>query len=173
MRYLAVAAAALLLAGPAAAGSGFALYDLQTDLARASRNVYGDVQAKPHAALAGHGTLARCAAWCRFGAGWLAFRTEPRLQAADVSAAAMRFTKRKGWVVELSLRPIAQRRWAAFAQRLRAAAAERGVPDVLVVVAAGQVAAAPYSSQVGFAHGRVTLTGFSRASADALVKSLA
>jgi hypothetical protein len=77
-----------------------------------------------------------------------------------------------GWTVVVSLHAGAQRRWAAFAQRVAAVGRERGVPDVLVVVARGEIAAAPLSTEVVAAHGGVTLSGFSRASAKALVSAL-
>src|SRR3954469_25841682 len=97
MRAFAVLLAVLAFAAPAAAaGPRFALFDLQTDLAQASRNSYGDVEVGPRSALAGHGTLVQCAAWCRFGDGWLAFRADPHLQAADVSAATAALSTRRG-----------------------------------------------------------------------------
>jgi hypothetical protein len=173
MRLFAVALAFLTLAGPAAAaGPQFGLYDLHTDLAGASRNTYGDVQVKPRAALAGKGTLALCGASCRFGAGWLAFRATPHLAAADVSAAQASYSRRLGWHVALTLRPAAQRRWAVFAARIAVGGKSRGVPDVLVVVANGTIAASPLASQVSARHGILTLTGFSRASARAVAKLL-
>jgi hypothetical protein len=173
MRLFAVLLLVLAFAAPAAAaGPRFALFDLQTDLAKASRNAFGDVETGNRDSLAGHGTLARCAAWCRFGDGWLAFNRKPQLGHADVTDASVAFSKRRGWIVELSLRPAARARWSAFAQRAAAVEKQRGVPDVLVVVAAGQIAATPYTSQITSRNGRLTLTGFSRASANALLKSL-
>ena len=173
MRAFAAVLAVLAFAAPAAAaGPRFAVFDLQTDLAQASRNSFGDVAVGPRTALAGHGTLVQCAAWCRFGDGWLAFRADPHLQAADVAGAAARYSKRQGWMVELSLRAGARTRWSAFAKQVAAGEKQRGVPDLLVVVARGQVAALPYTSHITWSNGRVTLTGFSRASARALVRSL-
>src|ERR671923_21921 len=106
MRCLAAAVVALLLtAAPAAAAAPrFALWDLQSDLANASRNEYGDVAVKQAAALQGKGTLVRCGTWCRFGSGWLAFSKPARLSTADVSSASVRYTKHQGWTVQLSLR---------------------------------------------------------------------
>ena len=173
MRLLTVLLCALALAGPAAAAApSFGVFDLQTDLAAASRNTYGDVAVKPRAAVAGHGVLAHCGSSCRFGSGWLAFSVPPALTRADVTAARVQFSKRAGWTVALSLRPAAQARWAAFARRVAFAGRHRGVPDVLVVVARGEVAAAPLASEVVTTHGRVTLSGFSRASARALASAL-
>jgi hypothetical protein len=174
MRLLAVAFAALALVGPAAAAAPrFALFDLQSDLAHVSRNPYGDVAVKPLAALRGKGALVRCATWCRFGDGWLAFSQEPRLTAGDVAAASVRYTKRQGWTVRVSLRSSARTRWSTFARNVTSQARLKGVPDVLVVVAGGQVAASPLATQVSSSPGGVvTLTGFSQASAKALAKLL-
>jgi hypothetical protein len=173
MRVLAITFAALALAGPAVAATPrFALYDLQSDLAHASRNEYGDVLVKPLPRVAGKGTAVRCGPACRFGAGWLAFAAKPHLAPADVARAKAGYSKHDGWTVELSLRPRAVARWDAFRERTAAAAKLRGVPDVLVVVAGGQIAAAPLASEVATSHGAVTLTGFSRASAKSLARLL-
>lgn len=175
MRRLALPLVVLALAAPASAAAApprFALWDLQTDLSTASRNVYGDVDAKPLAAVATRGTPVHCAAWCRFGSGWLAFRTAPRLDAADVAGARVAYARRKGWFVDLTLRPAAAPRWAAFAAHVRNGTRLRGVPDVLVVVAGGQIAAAPLATEVTSARGVVTLTGFSRPGAKALARLL-
>jgi hypothetical protein len=173
MRLLTVLLCALALAGPAAAAAPpFGVFDLQSDLAAVSHNTYGDVAVKPRAAVTGHGVLAHCGAWCRFGSGWLAFGVKPALGAADVTAARVQFSKRTGWTVALSLRPAAQARWAAFARRVAFAGRHRGVPDVLVVVAGGEIAAAPLATEVATTHGGVTLSGFSRASARAVASAL-
>ena len=174
MRRLALPLVVLALAAPASAAAAprFALWDLQTDLSTASRNVYGDVDVKPLGAVATRGTAVRCGAWCRFGSGWLAFRTAPRLDAADVAGARVAYARRKGWFVDLTLRPAAAPRWAAFAAHVRNGTKLRGVPDVLVVVAGGQIAASPLATQVTSARGVVTLTGFSRAGATALARLL-
>jgi hypothetical protein len=169
MRILAISLAALALAGPAAASTpSFGVFDLQTDLAAASHNAYGDVAAKPRAAVTGHGTVVRCGSWCRFGKGWLAFAVKPALSRGDVSSARVRYSKHMGWTVVVSLHPAAQTRWAAFAKRVAFAGKHRGVPDVLIVVTRGEIAAAPLSTEVTAARGSVTLSGFSRASAKAL-----
>lgn len=173
MRLIVVTLAALSLAGPAAAATpSFGVFDLQSDLAPASHNAYGDVAVKPLAAVEGHGFLAHCGASCRFGSGWLAFGVKPALTRADVTAARVQFSKRKGWTVALSLRPAAQTRWAAFARRVAFAGKHRGVPDVLVVVARGEITAAPLSTEVAAGHGGVTLSGFSRTSARAVASAL-
>lgn len=161
-----------LAGAAAAAGPRFALFDLQSDLSHASRNPYGDVRVRPLAQVAGKGTLVRCGASCRFGSGWLVFRAAPHLSAADVSAAHAGYSKRLGWNVALALRPAAAARWRLFAKHVAAGTKLRGVPDVLVVVAGGQVAASPFATQVSSASGTVTLTGFSRSSATALARLL-
>jgi hypothetical protein len=176
MKRLSVLLALAALALPAAASAAtprFAVYVLQTDLSHASRNTYGDVQVKPRAAVAGKGTVVECADWCRFGAGWLAFKpAAARLGSPDVSTAAVRYTKHKGWTVRLTLTRPAASKWTRLGRQLRTGEKLRGVPDVLVVVAGGQVAASPYASQVSAAGGVLTLTGFSRASAKALAANL-
>jgi hypothetical protein len=175
MQRLCVVLLVLLFAVPATASAAtprFAVYDLQTDLAHASRNTYGDIQVKPRADLTGKGTLVRCATWCRFGSGWLAFRAQPRLTPADVSAPTVRYTKHKGWTVRVALDRAAAAKWTRLARNLRQDTKLAGVPAVLVVVADGQVAAAPYSTQVSASGGVLTLTGFSRASAKALQNTL-
>lgn len=175
MRILGAILAALVLAGPAGAAAPsprFALWDLQTDLAHASRNPFGDVAVKPRAALAGTGTLVRCGSSCRFGAGWLAFHARPRLDAGDVRAARVVYGRRSGWTVHVTLRPHATRSWTAFARDVTTRARRRGVPDVLVVSAGGVVAATPLGSTVTTHDREVVLTGFSRSSAKALAAVL-
>lgn len=173
MRLIVVTFAALSLAGPAVAATPpFGVFDLQSDLAASSHNGFGDVAVKPRAAVEGHGFLAHCGSSCRFGSGWLAFAVKPALTRRDVTAARVHFSKRAGWTVALSLRPAARARWASFARRVAVAGRRRGVPDVLVVVARGEIAAAPLSTEVTAAHGGVTLSGFSRASARLLASAL-
>jgi hypothetical protein len=173
MRLVCVLAAALALAAPAAGATPrFALFDLKSDLAHASRNAFGDVAVRPRAALAGRGTLVECGTWCRLGAGWLAFARRPHLAGGDVSAARVRYSPRRGWTVRLTLRPGARGRWAAFVRGLGESAKLAGVPDVLVVVADGRVAATPLASEVSTARGVVTIAGFSRGSANALLAAL-
>jgi hypothetical protein len=168
-----VLAAALALAAPAAgAVPRFALFDLKSDLAHASRNAFGDVRVRPRAALAGRGTRVECGAWCRFGAGWLAFSGRPHLAPPDVAAAGLRYSPRRGWTVRLALRPGARVRWAAFVRGLDESARLAGVPDVLVLVADGRVAATPLASQVSTARGVVTIAGFTKASATAVARAL-
>jgi hypothetical protein len=173
MRLLAITLAALALAGPAAAATPrFAVYDLQHDLAAASKNDFGDVAVKPRAQLAGKGTLVRCGTWCRFGAGWLAFRSRTVLAPGDASSAKTRWSKKAGWTVHVTLSAAGRRSWTAYGRAAKSADRKNGVPDVLVVVAGGQVAAAPLTTQVHATSGVLVLTGFSRASAKALAAAL-
>ena len=166
MRLLASSLAALALSPP------FAVWDLQADLAKVSHNAFGDVAVRPHAAVAGHGSVVRCGAWCRFGDGWLAFAARPALGRADVSRATPRLDRGKGWTVELRLTRAGWARWQTFSRRAERRGARRGVPDVLIVTTSGQVAATPIASQVSAARGSVTLTGFTRASARAVARAV-
>jgi hypothetical protein len=172
-RVLSVLLATLALAGPAAASTPrFGLWDLQVDLAHASRNAYGDVAAKPRAALSGKGTLVRCGTWCRLGPGWLAFHAKPRLAAADVRAAQVVYSKRLGWTVRATLTRAGLVGWTAFEREAALRARQRGVPDVLVVAAGSDVAATPLVSAVAASHGELVVTGFSRASAKAFAAAI-
>src|SRR5580765_439732 len=79
MRILGVLVVMLALAGPASAATPrFGIFDLQSDLANASKNDFGDVKVASRelslAAKAPDATLVRCARDCRFGPGWLASR---------------------------------------------------------------------------------------------------
>jgi hypothetical protein len=163
-----------LLAASLAAASApvFGLWSLQADLASASKNTYGDVAVQPRAKLAGKGTLVRCGDWCRFGAGWIAFKDPSRLSRSDVATATVVADKRLGWLVRLELTPAGRTRWTSFVRDLRRSAVKRGVPDVLVVVGGGQVAALPFATRVTTRAGVVTLTGFSEAGAKQLVSLL-
>src|SRR5437764_3110499 len=97
VRLIVVTLAALSFAGPAAAATpSFGVFDLQTDLAAASHNSFGDVAVKPLAAVQGKGVLAHCGSSCRFGSGWLAFGAKPALTRADVTATRLHFSKRTG-----------------------------------------------------------------------------
>jgi len=129
---------ALVLAGGASAGTPrFALFDVHTNLARASHNAFGDVKIwKGQAALASraHGaTLVRCGGACTFGAGWLAFSGAPALSAPDVVAAKAHRTK-VGWELVLTLTPHGWSSWKRFSRQSSLSGATRGVPDALVLV---------------------------------------
>jgi hypothetical protein len=170
MRLLAIILCALAVAAPAAAaGPRFALFDLH-DLARASHNVYGDVKvSKRPAGL--RGTVVRCGAGCRFGAGWLAFAPGPRLSAGDV-VSAKAHDGRIGWSVDLRLTARGQARWAAFDKIAVQSAKSSGVPDVLAVVVDGSILALPFANDVRHKHGTLELTGFTRAGALRTAKTL-
>jgi hypothetical protein len=94
------------------------------------------------------------------------------LAAGDVASARAGYSKRLGWNVALTLHPAAATRWSTYKKHVAAGTKLRGVPDVLIVVAGGQVAAAPLATQIFGAKGVVTLTGFSRASARSLARLL-
>jgi hypothetical protein len=170
MRLLAIVFCALVVAAPAAAaGPRFALFDLH-DLARASHNVYGDVKvSKRPTAL--RGTVVRCGAGCRFGAGWLAFAKEPSLTAGDI-VSAKAHAGRIGWSVDLGLTARGQARWTAFSKIAAQSGKSSGVPDVLAVVVDGSILALPYANDVRHKHGTLELVGFTRAGALRTAKTL-
>ena len=156
---LVVTLSALALAGPAAAATPrFGVFDLQSDLAAASTTTYGDVAVKPRAAVAGHGVLAHCGSWCRFGSGWLAFGVKPALTRADVTAARARVLEAD----RLDGRALA----APGARRPAGPRSPAGWPSPRSTAACrtcsswsprGEIAAAPLSTEVIAAHGGVTL----------------
>src|SRR5690348_9071232 len=89
-----IALAAIAVSVPlsaSAAAPRFGLFDVNKGLAKASQNVYGDVQVSAsRAALArraGGATIVRCGGDCRLGRGWLAFAKAPLLTARDVDGA--------------------------------------------------------------------------------------
>src|SRR5258705_12506092 len=138
---------ALVLAGGAFAGTPrFALFDVHTDLAHASHNVFGDVKIwKRQTALARRAkgaTLVRCGGDCTFGAGWLAFSDGPTLSAGDVKSAKAYRTK-VGWSVVAVLTPRGLSHWQAFSRRAALSSKTRGVPDALAVVLEGSVVPHP------------------------------
>jgi hypothetical protein len=177
MRILAVLAVALSLAGPAAAAvPRFGVFDLDTDLARASLNTYGDVRvASRQAALARRApgaTIVRCGRDCRLGAGWLAFAKGPNLGAGDVAAAAARRVGGTLWKLRVTLTGRGSARWAAFSRRAAARARARGLPDVFAVVVQGSVVATPFASDARHTAGTLELRGFSRAAAEQAARAL-
>lgn len=172
----AVLLGALVLAGGASAATPrFALFDVHTDLAHASHNVFGDVKIwKRQAALAsqaGGATLVHCGAACTFGSGWLAFSAGPALSAGAVTAAKTRRTK-VGWSVVLTLTPRGRSSWATFSRRASLSSATRGVPDALVLVLNGDIVAQPLASQVLKLPTTVEVPGLSRANALRVAKLL-
>ena len=160
---------ALVLAGGASASTPrFALFDVHTDLAQASHNVFGDVKIwKRQAALASRAdgaTLARCGSACTFGAGWLAFSATPAITAADVTGAKAYRTK-VGWSVVVTLTPRGVSHWKAFSLRAAKSGATRGVPDALALVLEGDVVAQPLADQLRHGKTSVQIPGLSRANA--------
>jgi hypothetical protein len=144
---------ALCLAAGASAGTPrVALFDLSTDLAPTSHNTFGDVRVfKSRSALAqraSRATLVHCTGTCTFGKGWLAFRRSPFLTGRDVASARAYRVAGLVWAVSLELKPAAKARWLAFTRHARKSAAERGVPDVLVLAVDGSVAGQPLANHV-------------------------
>jgi hypothetical protein len=164
MRYAAIFLAALALVGPAAASTPrFGLFNLDADLSRASRNEFGDVKVARRAdGLTG--VVVRCGAGCRLGSGWLAFAKRPSLSAGDVRGATAH-RGRIGWSVDLSLSTRGRARWAAVSKSAARHFRSSGVPDVLAVVVAGSIVAAPFASDVRMKNGSLELVGFHRADA--------
>jgi hypothetical protein len=168
MRMLAALAVALVAAAPAtAAAPRFALLDLH-DLARASRNQYGDVRptkARPHA-----GLVVRCGAGCRFGSGWLGFGQAVGPARSDVRRAAAVST-RIGWGLRLTLTARGRSRWQALARAAERRATRAGVPDVLAVAVGGRVLAAPFANEAQLSGRVLVLPGFSRSDARRAAKA--
>jgi hypothetical protein len=149
---------------------------LQTDLAKASQNAFGDVRISARrAVLAGRAPgaiVVRCAADCRFGPGWLAFAKAPPLAAADLRSAKAHNIRGSHWGVTVRLTAGGETRWKGFAKEAARNARSRGVPDLLIVVVDGAVLAQPYASDVLLRSGRLELTGFSRSGAQKAAKTL-
>jgi hypothetical protein len=169
--------AALALTGAAAAGTPrLALFDLQTDLAQASRNAFGDVQvSKARSALAARAkgaALVQCAGICTYGRGWLAFTRPPALAPADVAGAKAEAVRGQNWRVTLDLTPRGASRWTAFSGRTAKAGARRGVPDALVLAVDGSVAAQPLANQIVRKGSSLVISGLSRADALRTAKAL-
>ena len=177
MRFLAAVMLALTLAGPAAAATPrFGLFDLQTDLAKASRNEFGDVRISTNrdrlASRARSSTLVRCAAGCRFGTGWLALERGPALNAADLVSARAHKIRGTNWGLTVRLTARGQARWLAFAKQASRNARLHGVPDLFLVVVDGAIVAQPYASDVSHKQGTLELMGFTRANAQKAAKTL-
>jgi len=172
MRILALLAAVLVLAAPAAAASTprFALYDLR-DLAAASKNDFGDVQASKRAPKAPE--VVRCAAGCRFGAGWIGFRHAVGPTGAEVVSADVVGSAKRGFFLEVGLSARGAASWRSFARLEARRIKHAGVPDVLVVAVGGRVLAAPYATDVRLVGSRLELYGFTRAGARAAASALA
>jgi hypothetical protein len=160
---------ALVLAGGAFAGTPrFALFDVHTDLAHASHNVYGDVKiwkGQPALARRAEGaTLVRCGRDCTFGAGWLAFSGGPAISADDVKSAKA-YRTNAGWSVVAVLTPRGLSHWQAFSRRAALSGKTRGVPDALALVLDGSIVAQPLTDQLRHGKTSVEIPGLSRANA--------
>ena len=173
MRVLAIAAAVLCCAAPAAAPAAasvprFGIFDLH-DLAQASKNEYGDVKATPRQPKATF--VVSCRTGCRLGRGWLAFNRDVGPAAGEIRSASAA-PGRMGWSLRLRLTPDGQSHWLAYARVAAVRAKQTGVPDVLAVAVGGKVLAAPLANSVRLAKGRLDVPGFTRAEARAAATSL-
>lgn len=170
MRTLAICLGALAFAAPAAASPGFALFDLH-DLAKASKNEYGDVKVtrgQPAAPF-----VVRCAGDCRFGAGWLGFVGTVGPRGGEVVSASSRAGP-IGWSLRLRLTRRGRSAWLAYRHLADRRARRDGVADVLAVAVAGRILAVPLANQVRLAKsGVLDVPGFTRAGARAAAKTLA
>lgn len=170
MRILGVLVVMLALAGPASAATPrFGIFDLQSDLANASKNDFGDVKVASRqlslAAKAPDATLVRCARDCRFGPGWLAFAKGPSLRARDLVSAKAHRIRGTNWGVTVKLTSLGESRWKAFGRTAARSAELRGVPDALVVVVDGAILSQPLVSDLRRTARTLELTGFSRSGA--------
>ena len=177
MRILSVLVVLLALAGPAAAATPrFGIFDLESDLAKASKNEFGDVKVvarfAPLAAKAPGAAIVSCARDCRFGAGWLAFAKGPSLGARDLVSVKAHRIKGTNWGVTVKLTSGGETRWKAFAQRAARSAKLRGVPDALVIVVGGSILAQPLVSDLRRSARTLELTGFTRSGAQKTAKTL-
>lgn len=170
MRSVAFLFAVLALAAPAsAAAPRFGLFDLH-DLAKASRNEFGDV--KPTRRVPAAPFAVECGAGCRLGSGWLGFEQPVGPSAGDIRSASAG-PGSIGWSVRLDLTARGRSRWRAYAAVAQARAKRAGVPDVLAVVFRGRILAAPLASTIRLVHGRLDVPGFTPAGARSAVKALA
>jgi len=170
MRSVAILVAALVVAAPASAGAPrFGLFDLH-DLAKASRNEFGDV--KPTRRIPPAAFAVECGAGCRLGSGWLGFTQPVGPALADIRSAAAG-PGRIGWSVRLRLSARGQARWRAYAKVAAARARKAGVPDVVTVVVGGRILAAPLADTLRLSNGRLDVPGFTPGNARRAVKALA
>jgi hypothetical protein len=171
MRLIAVSLVALALAGPASAAlPRFAVYDIATDLSRASKNDFGDIRvAASRSTLARRApgaAVVRCGSDCRFGSGWLAFGGGSHLEARDVRSASAH-ASRLGSTVTLHLSARGAAAWSALERAALARQKRNGVPDVFAIVLNGTIYALPYGTGVRQTGASVELSGFTRAGARA------
>jgi hypothetical protein len=176
MRLFAISLVALVLAAPAsAAAPRFGVYDLGTDVARASTDDYGDISVATNeetlARRSPGATLIRCAAGCRLGRGWIAFAKPSVLRAGDVRAARAHASA-FGWAITISLSVRGGTAWTRFARTLRARQKRNGVPDVLAIVLDDTIFALPYAVDTRRSGDSLELAGFTPAGARAAAKLL-
>jgi hypothetical protein len=170
MRFVAILVAALAIAAPASAGAPrFAFFDLR-DLAKASRNEFGDV--KPTHRIPSAAFAVECGGGCRLGAGWIGFTRLVGPAASDIRSASAG-PGRIGWSVRLGLSAHGQALWRAYARVAAARARKAGVPDVLAVVVGGRILAAPLADTLRLVQGRLDVPGFTPADARSAVRALA
>jgi hypothetical protein len=170
MRFGAILVAVLAFAAPASAGAPrFGLFDLH-DLAKASRNEFGDV--RPTRRLPNAAFAVECGTGCRLGSGWLGFTRLVGPTAGDIRSASAG-PARIGWSVRLGLTAVGQARWRAYSRVAAARARKAGVPDVLTVVVGGRILAAPLADTIRLVRGQLDLPGFTPANARSAVKALA
>jgi hypothetical protein len=170
MRIVAIAILALALVAPAsAAAPRFGLFDLH-DLAKGSRNEFGDV--KPTRRIPKAPFAVACGTGCRLGSGWLGFTQLVGPTAADIRSVSAG-PGRIGWSLRLELTARGLSRWRAYARVAAARARKAGVPDVLTVVVRGRILAAPLADTLRLGHGRLDVPGFTPGKARAAVEGLA
>jgi hypothetical protein len=170
MRLLALGLLALVLAAPASAASPrLGLFDLDSGLAKASRNVYGDVHLSSSRSALAHrapgATIARCAAGCRLGHGWLAFAKQPLLTSRAFAGPVRVAPGSKGWSVSVALTPAGRARWRRLAELAGQYKARVGLPPVYAVVLNGTIYAVPLATDIRLRRGTLVLGAFTKAAA--------
>ena len=176
MRFLAVSLVALVVAGPASAATPrFAVYDLASDVGRASHNDFGDISVSASRASLtrrAHGaTVVRCGSDCRLGRGWIAFGKRSTLRASDVRSARAHSSS-FGWAVTLQLSARGAAAWASLDRAAFARGKRSGVPDVFAVVLDDTIYALPYATDAHQKGRSLELAGFTQAGARAAAKLL-
>jgi hypothetical protein len=178
---LSIIACACLVALSVAAGASagtprVALFDLRSDLAPASHNMYGDLRLwKRRPALERRtpgATLVECAGTCTFGKGWLAFRRGPALTGHDVASVRAYRVAGLVWAVSLRLTPAGTARWKAFSRLAARGAAERGIADALVLAVDGSIAGQPLADHLRYARSTLKISGLTRWNAVRTAKAL-
>jgi hypothetical protein len=169
MRLVALCLLALFVAAPASAATPrFGFFDLGADVAKASKNVYGDVRiATSRDALerrAPDATIVHCAAECRLGTGWLAFAKPSRLTLRDLGPARAHPGLR-GWSLSVELSARGRTAWKRVAAAIKQQTARSGLPPVYAVVLDGTILATPYANELRLKGSTLELTGFEKAAA--------